>query len=93
MSEELTNIEMIVFEDDQGKEIEMEIIDEFHFNGIHYVALSEAPQADSDQLLDEDDIRFFRILNENGEEMFDAIEDQNTIQLLADELEKRLLEP
>jgi len=93
MSEELTNIEMIVFEDDQGKEIEMEIIDEFHFNGIHYVALSEVPQADSDQLLDEDDIRFFRILNENGEEMFDAIEDQNTIQLLADELEKRLLEP
>lgn len=93
MANELTNIEIIVFEDDDGGEIEMEIIDEFDCDGAHYIALSEVPDADSDALLDEDDISFFLVTQENDEEMFDLVEDKKLLQQLADLLEQRLLKP
>jgi hypothetical protein len=99
--EELTNIEIIVFEDEEGGEIEMEIVDEFDLEERHFVALVESIGMDDDcenksleELEDfDDDVNFFEVIkDENGEEMFDLVEDRQLLNKLADELENRILE-
>lgn len=91
MSNDLTNIEVIVFEDEEGNQVEMEIVDEFDLGKDHYIALTELP--DVDGILDEDPpIQFYRITEEDDEEIFDAVEDAALLNTLADALEERLFQ-
>lgn len=91
MSNELTNIEVIVFEDDHGNQVEMQIVDEFDYFNEQYIALIELPEAE--EALDEDPpIQFYRVIEEDGEEMFDYIEDTALYNKLSDALEERLLQ-
>lgn len=88
MSEELTNIEIIVFEDENGEDIEMNIVDEFDHENIHYVALTPA-QIDADD--EEDSINFFSVSKVEGQEEFDLVEDEKLLNTLFDLLEDRLV--
>lgn len=86
-----TDIEIIVFEDEDGSEIEMEIIDEFEMEGVQYMAL-RPPIDPMDEDSDEDSIAFFRCeTDEKGEEVFDLVEDKDTLAKVMDMLEDRLL--
>ena len=97
MDEELTNIEVIVFEDDEGNEIEMDIVDEFDFEGKHIVALSEAPgqmdesEIDESEMDEEDTVSFFEVIKDKENEDYELIEDEKAVAKLADFLEERLL--
>lgn len=90
MSEDkLTGLEIIVFEDEEG-DIEMELIDEFELDGVHYVALRPPLNLDG-QIDDADEINFFSILSSDEEEEYVLIEETKLLQRLADLLEERLL--
>lgn len=95
MSEEkgiqYTDIEIIVFSDEDGQDIEMEVIDEFDWEGRHYIAL-RPPIDPLDEDSDEDSIVFFHSETDaSGEEIFDLVEDKKILQGLTDKLEERLL--
>jgi len=85
--EELTNIQVIVMEDEDGKETEYQIADEFDYEGRHVIALCPPENAAED----EDEVTFF--FCEGTEEEFEMtpVEDKVTIEALANILEERLL--
>ncbi|MGI6151183.1 MAG: DUF1292 domain-containing protein [Christensenellales bacterium] len=85
--EELTNIEVIVMEDEDGNETEYLIADEFDFNGARVIAL--CPPADAAE--DEDEVSFFLASGDGEEYDLMPIEDERTIDMLAGILEDRLL--
>ena len=85
-----TDIEIIVFEGTDG-DIEMEVLDEFPFDGQNFIALRPPLDANG-QLDDEDLIHFFRIdADEDGSELYDLVVDAPLLAKLADQLESRLL--
>ncbi len=84
---ELTDIQFIVMEDDDGNEMELQIADEFDFNGEHILAL--CPPQDANE--DEDEVSFFLCSGDGDEFDLMPIEDEKTIDLLANILEDRLL--
>lgn len=87
---EYTNIEVIVMEDEDGKEVEMQLVDEFDYHDSHYLAL--AAPIDEDEGDDEDTVSFFEEVSEADEELELAlVEDEALIEALADLLEERLL--
>lgn len=87
---EYTNIEVIVMEDEDGSEVEMQLVDEFDYHDAHYLALS-APITE-DEADDEDTVSFFEEVSEEDEELELAlVEDEALIEALADLLEERLL--
>jgi len=85
---EYTDIQVIVMEDDAGNEMELQIADEFDFNGEHILALCPPPDANED----EDEISFFLCGEEEGDDLsLMLIEDKKTVDMLAGILEERLL--
>lgn len=88
--EDYTSQEIITFEDEDGLDIEMEVVDEFDYEDKHYMALRPSLQEVMDAE-DEDEIVFFRVYQQDGEELFDLVEDKQTITHLGDILENRLL--
>ena len=86
-----TDIEIIVFSDEDGQDIEMEVIDEFDWKEKHYIAL-RPPIDPMNEDSDEDSIVFFHSETDaDGEEIFDLVEDNETLLGLTDKLEERLL--
>ncbi|MGI6192320.1 MAG: DUF1292 domain-containing protein [Christensenellales bacterium] len=85
--EELTNIQVIVMEDEDGNETEYQIADEFDFEGRHVIALCPPENASED----EDEVTFF--FCDGDEEDFELlpVEDEKTVDQLAGILEERLL--
>ena len=86
---EYTDIEIIVFEDDAGNELEMQIVDEFDHEGGHYLALTAPIDDDSEE--DEDTVSFFLSKGEGEELEVELVEDKKLLDKLADILEDRLL--
>ena len=87
---EYTNIEVIVMEDEDGSEVEMQLVDEFDYHDSHYLAL--CPPPDENETDDEDAVSFFEEVSEEDEELELAlVEDEALIEALADMLEDRLL--
>lgn len=84
---ELTDIQVIVMEDDDGNEMELQIADEFDFNGEHILAL--CPPSDAGE--DEDEVSFFLSSGDGDDFELMLIEDERTVELLAGILEDRLL--
>lgn len=93
MSEELTQIEVVVFEDEDGTEIEMQIVDEFDHKEHHYVVLIPSPEEGAEiDAEGEDDLNLFEVTkNEKGEEDFNLVEDKKLLAELANIVEERLL--
>ena len=86
-NKEYTDIQVIVFEDDDGNEMEMQIVDEFDYEGRHIIAL--APPVDAEE--DEDEVSFFAASGPDEDLDMELIEDKALIDALGDLLEERLL--
>lgn len=85
--EELTNIQVIVMEDEAGNETEYQIADEFDFEGKHVIAL--CPPEDAGE--DEDEVSFYFCEGDDEEFEMTPVEDNAAIERLASVLEERLL--
>lgn len=77
MSEEYGN-DFITIIDDDGQEFELEVLDSMDYNGESYVAFLPAD-------MDEDDpdygmIILRSVLDENGDELFESIDDEEQLQ-------------
>lgn len=78
--------EFITLEDEDGKVIEFELIDEVVMNGVQYFAIVEA--ADADKTFCEYGI--VKVVVENGEEMLVTIDDDNEYNKVADYFDEHL---
>ena len=78
--------EFITLEDEDGKVIEFELIDEVEMNGVQYFAIVEA--ADADKTFCEYGI--VKVVVENGEEMLVTIDDDNEYNKVADYFDEHL---
>ena len=65
--------DLITIVDDEGQEFELEYIDEIDYNGSTYVAFLPADMEENDP--DYGLIILRSVLDENGEELFDSIDD------------------
>ncbi len=73
MSEEYGG-DFITIVDDDGKEFELEVLDEMTYNGETYVAFLPADMKEDDP--DYGIIILRSVLDENGEELFESIDDE-----------------
>ncbi|HNX13778.1 MAG TPA: DUF1292 domain-containing protein [Oscillospiraceae bacterium] len=75
MSEEYGN-DFVTLTDEDGTEYEFEIIRELELDGEHYAALLPVCNDDEcDHDHDDEDVYIVRVIEENGEEIFEIIED------------------
>ena len=82
-NKEYTDIEVLVFEDDDGHEVEMNIVDEFDYGGASYIALVAADAEEGD------DISVYRVL---GDDNYEQIDDPKELDALLDAIEARIVE-
>jgi len=79
----------ITVEDDEGNEIELEIVDSLELDGSEYMLFLPAD-------MDEDDPDFgyviLRIVEVDGEEQFEDVEDTEELQRVYEEFMKRLFD-
>ena len=76
MSEEYGG-DFITIVDDDGKEFELEVLDEMTYNGETYVAFLPADMKEDDP--DYGIIILRSVLDENGEELFESIDDEDQL--------------
>ena len=69
--------ELIYLTDDTGSETPFEIVDTLELNGRVYALLAPADDADGGVLI-------FEIIEDDGEETFDQVEDEDLIQRVFD---------
>ena len=87
--------EVIVFQTEDGEEIDMLIIDEFDYEGKNYIALIESLVGEnvvSESYDFDETIMFCEVILESAEETIVPIQSNSLIAKLEDVLEKRLLE-
>ena len=75
MSEEFGG-DIITITDDDGVEYELEHLDTLDFQGETYVAFATAESADNEEV----EIVIFRTDEEDGEEVFEAVEDESLLE-------------
>ncbi len=77
----------LVLEDEDGNEIEVEIIDTLEHEGKIYVAMMEAI-TDPEQLLDTDsEYYIFELVDGEGAQGFAPVEDEGLLDVLAEKFE------
>ncbi len=77
MSEEFGS-DFITIIDDDGQEFELEVLDSMDYNGESYVAFLPANMDENDP--DYGIIILRSVLDENGEELFESIDDDDQLQ-------------
>lgn len=77
MSEDFGS-DFITIVDDDGQEFELEVLDSMDYNGESYVAFLPANMDESDP--DYGIIILRSVLDENGEELFESIDDEDELQ-------------
>lgn len=77
MSEEYGN-DFITIIDDDGQEFELEVLDSMDYNGESYVAFLPADMDENDP--DYGMIILRSVLDENGDELFESIDDEEQLQ-------------
>ena len=77
MSEEFGS-DYITIVDDDGQEFELEVLDSMDYNGESYMAFLPANMDESDP--DYGLIILRAVLDENGEEIFESIDDEEQLQ-------------
>lgn len=77
MSEEYGN-DFITIIDDDGQEFELEVLDSMDYNGESYVAFLPADMDENDP--DYGMIILRSVLDENGVELFESIDDEEQLQ-------------
>ena len=77
MNHEMENsAELLTLVDEEGKEHEFEIVDTADFEGSSYIALVPAFDSPEEALDDSGDLVILKVLEEDGEEFLEAIEDE-----------------
>lgn len=86
MSEDFGN-DIVTFEDDEGKEYQMEVIDMAEIDGGLYAALIPVIEENSE----EGEFVVLRIIEneETGDQYFENIDDEETLNLVANEFIRR----
>ena len=77
MSEDFGS-DFITIVDDDGQEFELEVLDSMDYNGESYVAFLPANMDESDP--DYGIIILRSVLDENGDELFESIDDEDELQ-------------
>ena len=77
MSEDFGS-DFITIVDDDGQEFELEVLDSMDYNGESYVALLPANMDENDP--DSGIIILRSVLDENGDELFESIDDDDQLQ-------------
>lgn len=84
--------DLLTLVDDEGKSHEFEIIDELENDDGHYLALVPTQQ-DEEEISSEAETYFiFEVVEEDGEERLQELEDDETFNKMADIFEKRFEE-
>ncbi len=74
MSEDYGN-DFVTLTDEEGNEYEFEIVRELDVDGEHYAALLPVCTDDNCKHDEDEDVYIVRVTEENGEEIFEIIED------------------
>ena len=79
MSDELERIEaeLITLLDEDGNEHEFELVDAAQFEGCDYFALVPIFETDEEVLQDSGDLVILKVIKDDGEEVLEAIEDDD----------------
>ena len=92
MSEEYGN-DFVTLLDEEGNELEYEMIDAVEIDGQQYVALLPVLQGDSAEILEEEyQAVILKIENEDGEDMLVSIDDEDEFNTVWAQFEERLSE-
>ena len=88
--------ETIVFETEDGEEVELVVIDETQFNGTSYILVAEALPEETDEETETDETVDVMILKSvgsdgEGEESFETVEDDTELEAVS-KIFKELLE-
>ena len=81
--------DLITLIDDEGKEHEFEIIDELENDDGHYMALVPTQQDPEDLSSDAETYYIFEVVEEDGEEQLQEVDDDALLDKLADIFENR----
>jgi len=82
-------VDIVTITDEDGVSYEMEILSRFEFEGNEYVALTPADADDEEAELE---VNILRIALEDGEELLEAIEDEDELEKVYDALMELLFE-
>jgi uncharacterized protein YrzB (UPF0473 family) len=84
--------DLITLIDDEGQEHEFEIIDELENDDGHFMALVPTQQDPDDMATDAETYYIFEVIEEDGEEQLQEVEDDALLDKLADIFETRFNE-
>lgn len=84
--------DLITLIDDEGQEHEFEIIDELETDDGHFMALVPTQQDPEDMSSDAETYYIFEVIEEDGEEQLQELEDDALLDKLADIFETRFNE-
>lgn len=84
--------DLITLIDDEGQEHEFEIIDEMENDDGHFMALVPTQQDPEDMATDAETYYIFEVIEEDGEEQLQEVEDDALLDKLADIFETRFNE-
>ena len=84
--------DLITLIDDEGQEHEFEIIDELETDDGHFMALVPTRQDPEDMVSDAETYYIFEVIEEDGEEQLQELEDDALLDKLADIFETRFNE-
>lgn len=84
--------DLITLIDDEGQEHEFEIIDELDNDDGHYMALVPTRQDPEDISSDAETYYIFEVIEEDGEEQLQEVDDDELLDKLADIFETRFNE-
>ena len=89
MAEEF-NPDIISLEDDDGKEYTFEVLDRIETDDARYVALLPVYDDPKKMLDDNGELVILKVVEENGEEFFEDIEDDDVYNMIVDAFTDRL---
>lgn len=84
--------DLITLIDDEGQEHEFEIIDELENDDGHFMALVPTQQDPEDMATDAETYYIFEVIEEDGEEQLQEVEDDALLDKLATIFETRFVE-
>lgn len=89
MAEEY-NPDIITLEDDDGKEYTFEVLDRIETDEAKYIALLPVYENPQKLLEDSGELVILKVVEENGEEYFEDIDDDDEYDMVADAFTDRL---
>ncbi len=89
MNEEY-NPDIITLEDDDGKEYTFEVLDRIETDEAKYIALLPVYETPEKLLEDSGELVILKVIEENGQELFEDIDDDDEYDMVADAFTDRL---